>query len=143
VAVFTPPSLPAAQENGRTPRRLTGRISTTVVWTAAASVVVVLGILAALSVLWHLRRIVVLLLVAGFFAVVLSPAVDAVGQRLRLRRALSVAVVFLVGMLVAAAWHPCSWFPRSKAYGALCATHRPSLATQSRATGQSPASPAD
>jgi predicted PurR-regulated permease PerM len=53
--------------------------------------------------LWHLRRIVVLLLVAGFFAVVLSPAVDAVGQRLRLRRALSVAVVFLVGMLVAAA----------------------------------------
>lgn len=103
MTVFTPPSVPATQGNGRVRRRLTGRISTTTVWTVAASVVVIVGILAALTVLWHLRGIVVLLLVAVFFAVVLSPAVDAVGQRLRLRRGLSVAVVYLVGALLASA----------------------------------------
>ena len=52
----------------------------------------------AFEVFIEIRRVVLLLVVALFFAVVLAPAVDFAHQRLRLRRGLATAVVVLVGL---------------------------------------------
>jgi predicted PurR-regulated permease PerM len=46
---------------------------------------------------WKLRRIIALVVIAGFFAVLLNPAVDAL-TRLRMRRALATTVVFFLGV---------------------------------------------
>jgi predicted PurR-regulated permease PerM len=56
-----------------------------------------------LVVVWELRKIVTWLLIAGFFAVVLNPAVDFLQQRVRLRRGLAVLVVFVTGVALVAA----------------------------------------
>lgn len=45
-------------------------------------------------------RIIAWLVVAGFFAVVLAPAVDLLQQRLRLRRAAATTVVFVLGVVL-------------------------------------------
>lgn len=71
----------------------------TIVATIAAVVVVYLGYL----LLRELGRIIAWLIVAGFFTVVLSPAVDAVQRRLHARRAPATALVFLVGFGLLAA----------------------------------------
>jgi predicted PurR-regulated permease PerM len=47
--------------------------------------------------LWNLRRIVGLVIIAAFFAVILNPLVDAL-TRLRLRRGLATTIVFLLGV---------------------------------------------
>jgi predicted PurR-regulated permease PerM len=47
--------------------------------------------------LWKLRRIVGLVVIAAFFAIILNPLVDAV-TRLRIRRSLSTTIVFLLGV---------------------------------------------
>ena len=45
-----------------------------------------------------LAHVVTLLVVAGFFAIVLNPAVDALQRRFRLRRGLATCLVFIVGL---------------------------------------------
>lgn len=71
----------------------------TILATIASVVVVYLGYL----LLRELGRIIAWLIVAGFFAVVLAPAVDIVQRRLRARRAPATALVFLVGFGLLAA----------------------------------------
>jgi predicted PurR-regulated permease PerM len=51
----------------------------------------------------HLARIITWLLIAAFFAVVLSPPVDFLVRRLRFRRALATLAVFLTGVVLFAA----------------------------------------
>jgi predicted PurR-regulated permease PerM len=46
---------------------------------------------------WKLRRIVGLVVIAAFFAIILNPLVDAL-TRLRLRRSLATTIVFLLGV---------------------------------------------
>jgi predicted PurR-regulated permease PerM len=46
---------------------------------------------------WELRRIIALVVIAGFFAVVLNPLVDAV-TRLRIRRGIATTTVFFFGV---------------------------------------------
>jgi len=48
----------------------------------------------------QLTRVISWLVVAGFFALVLAPAVDILQRRLRLRRGLAAAVVFVLGIFV-------------------------------------------
>src|SRR5438552_18280965 len=48
-------------------------------------------------ILWKLRRIVGLVVIAAFFAIILNPLVDAV-TRLRIRRSLATTIVFLLGV---------------------------------------------
>ena len=64
-----------------------------------AVVIASTGSILAVSRLW---RVVTYLLVALFGAVVLTPAVDLLQRRARLRRGLATAVVFLAGLLVLA-----------------------------------------
>jgi predicted PurR-regulated permease PerM len=47
--------------------------------------------------LWKLRRILALVVISAFFAVILNPLVDAV-TRLRMRRSLATTIVFLLGV---------------------------------------------
>ncbi|HKN90624.1 MAG TPA: AI-2E family transporter [Acidimicrobiia bacterium] len=51
----------------------------------------------AVLLLWKLRRIVGLVVIAAFFAIILNPLVDAV-TRLRIRRSTATTVVFLLGV---------------------------------------------
>ena len=51
----------------------------------------------AVVLLWKLRRILALVVIAAFFAVILNPLVDAVA-RLRIRRSLATTIVFLLGI---------------------------------------------
>lgn len=66
----------------------------TILATIASVVVTYLSYL----LLRQLSRIIVWVVVAAFFAVVLTPAVDIVQHRLRARRALATALVFLTGL---------------------------------------------
>src|SRR4051812_36467076 len=50
----------------------------------------------------ELARIIAWLVVAGFFAIVLTPAVDLVQRRFNLRRGVATAIVFVVGLLLIA-----------------------------------------
>ena len=68
--------------------------------TIFATVAVVVGTIGIFLLLRELSRILAWLAVAGFFTVVLAPAVDGVQQRLRLRRGLATALVFFTGLLV-------------------------------------------
>ncbi|MDQ6696506.1 MAG: AI-2E family transporter [Actinomycetota bacterium] len=52
--------------------------------------------------LFHLSRIVTLLVVTLFFTVVLTPAVDHLQHRAHLRRGVATAIVFLLGLLILA-----------------------------------------
>lgn len=65
------------------------------------TVFIVLGAVLAAAVgvllVWKLRRIVGLVVIAGFFAILLNPLVDAL-TRLRIRRGLATAAVFLLGV---------------------------------------------
>ncbi|MEO7429477.1 MAG: AI-2E family transporter, partial [Acidimicrobiales bacterium] len=45
-----------------------------------------------------LAHVVTLLVVAGFFAIVLNPAVDALERRTKIRRGLATGIVFIVGL---------------------------------------------
>jgi predicted PurR-regulated permease PerM len=68
--------------------------------TIFATVTVVVGTIGIFLLLRELSRIIAWLAVAGFFTVVLAPAVDGVQQRLRLRRALATSLVFFTGLFV-------------------------------------------
>src|SRR5579884_2438875 len=65
-----------------------------IIWSAIG---VVVGAFAALELVVALERLIELLLIASFLAVVLSPAVAGL-VRLRMRRGLATTVVFLLGM---------------------------------------------
>lgn len=66
--------------------------------TIVASVVVVAAAYLGFLLVRETARVLVWLLVAGFFAVVLAPAVDLLQQRLRLRRGVATGLVFFVGV---------------------------------------------
>jgi predicted PurR-regulated permease PerM len=68
---------------------------------AVIASVVAVGL--AVVLLRELARIVAWILVAGFFAVVLSPAVDFCQRRLRMRRGLAVTTVFVTTFVLVAA----------------------------------------
>ena len=68
--------------------------------TIIATVAVVVGTIGAFLLLRELSRILAWLAVAGFFTVVLAPAVDAVQNRLHLRRALATSLVFFTGLVL-------------------------------------------
>ena len=74
-------------------------VSPRVVANVAASVCVILVILAGLGLVWRLGAIFMLVGVSAFFAVVLNPLVEAVARRLHLRRSLAVLTVYVVGLL--------------------------------------------
>jgi len=59
----------------------------------------VLGSVLALALVWELRRIVTLLVIAVFFAIVLSPAVDML-ERIGFRRGLATTLVFVGALTV-------------------------------------------
>ena len=63
-----------------------------------ATVAVVAATYLGFLLLRETARVLVWLLVAGFFAIILAPPVDALQQRLRLRRGLATGVVFFVGV---------------------------------------------
>lgn len=65
-----------------------------IIWSAIG---VVVGALAAIELVFALEQLIELLLIAGFLAVVLSPAVAGL-VRLGMRRGLATTVVFLLGM---------------------------------------------
>jgi predicted PurR-regulated permease PerM len=64
--------------------------------TILVSVGLVLATVATIEVVIRLRRILILVGVAAFFAVVLHPAVEFLVRKARIRRALAVLIVFLV-----------------------------------------------
>lgn len=71
--------------------------------TILATIAAVLATLVAVLVVREVARILIWILIAAFFAVVLSPPVDFLERRLRFPRALATLVVFLVGLAVLAA----------------------------------------
>ncbi|CAN5540877.1 AI-2E family transporter [soil metagenome] len=68
----------------------------TILATLAVVVAAYVGFLA----LRELSRVIAWLVVAGFCAIVLTPAVDAVERRLHLRRALATSIVFVLGLVL-------------------------------------------
>jgi predicted PurR-regulated permease PerM len=66
--------------------------------TIVATVAVVAGAYLLFLLVRETARILVWILVAGFFAIILAPAVDALERRLHLRRGLAAAIVFLIGV---------------------------------------------
>jgi predicted PurR-regulated permease PerM len=74
--------------------------------TIFASVAVVAGALLGVVLIQHTARILAWLVVAGFFALVLSPAVDWVEQHLHLRRGLATGLVFttVLALVVLMLW---------------------------------------
>ncbi|MCU1374780.1 MAG: family transporter [Actinomycetia bacterium] len=68
--------------------------------TILASVATVAAALLAYVLLREMTRILAWLVVAGFFALVLSPAVDWVQTHLRLRRGLATSLVFFGGLIL-------------------------------------------
>ncbi|MEA3056130.1 MAG: hypothetical protein QOD30_1562, partial [Actinomycetota bacterium] len=68
--------------------------------TILASVFVVAVAYLGFQLLRELTRIIAWLFVAGFLAIVLTPAVDLLQRRFRLRRGLATAIVFVTGLLL-------------------------------------------
>ena len=68
-----------------------------------ASIFGVLAVVIGLFLLSRLARIVGLLVIAGFIAVILGPPVDWLQRRVRMRRGLATGLVFLTGMALFAA----------------------------------------
>ena len=66
--------------------------------TIAATIAMVLGTVFTLWLMKHLSRVLIWLVIAGFFAVVLNPAVDFLQRRARLTRAVATIVVFVAGI---------------------------------------------
>jgi predicted PurR-regulated permease PerM len=66
--------------------------------TIMTSIVLVLVTVLLLALLYRTTRIITLIFVAAFFAVVLTPPVDFLVKRMRLRRALATSIVFLLGI---------------------------------------------
>ena len=60
----------------------------------------VLAAAAAVQLVMHLQRIISWLLIAGFFAVVLTPPVNFLVRRLHLPRSLAALIVFVLGVIV-------------------------------------------
>ncbi len=58
-----------------------------------------LSVVGSVWLAWRLMHIIGLVVIAGFFAVILNPLVDAL-TRLRMRRGLATAIVFLLGVTV-------------------------------------------
>ncbi len=78
-----------------------GVASRAVPWrTIFATIAVVVGAYGAFLLLRELSRVIAWLAVAGFFTVVLAPAVDGVQHRLHLRRTLATSVVFFTGLIL-------------------------------------------
>ena len=67
--------------------------------TIVASVAVVAATWLLYLFLRQTARVLVWILVAGFFAIILAPAVDALQRRLRLRRGVATGIVFFVGVV--------------------------------------------
>ena len=65
------------------------------IWATIGSVVLTL---AAIAVVQAVSRILIWLIIAGFFAIVLSPPVDFLVNKARMRRSLATVLVFLVGL---------------------------------------------
>jgi predicted PurR-regulated permease PerM len=65
-----------------------------------AAVLAALSVVVGALLIVELRRVVAWLVVAGFFAVVLSPAVERVERHLHVRRGLAVAIVVVTGAIV-------------------------------------------
>jgi predicted PurR-regulated permease PerM len=84
-------SVPAEAADGRVPR---DEVPWRIIWSAIG---VVLGAAAAIELIIALQRVIELIVIAGFLAVVLSPAVGAL-VRVKIRRGLATAIVFLLGM---------------------------------------------
>ena len=63
-----------------------------------AAIGLVLATVAIIYLLFRLGHILTLVAIAGFFAVVLSPAVDFLERKARMRRALATLVTFVVGI---------------------------------------------
>ena len=68
-----------------------------------AAIFSVLAVVVGLFLVMQAARIITWMFIAAFFAIVLTPAVDFLHHRARLPRGLSIVVVFLVGLLLAAA----------------------------------------
>lgn len=66
--------------------------------TIFATIAAVAGTLIAYRAFVQLHRIVIWLVVAGFFAVILSPAVDFLERRAKVRRSIATLLVFLVAL---------------------------------------------
>ncbi|MGH9155986.1 MAG: AI-2E family transporter [Acidimicrobiales bacterium] len=64
------------------------------IWATIASVVVAVG---AIAVLREVSRVLVWLIIAAFFAVVLTPPVDFLEHRVKMRRVVATLLVFLAG----------------------------------------------
>jgi predicted PurR-regulated permease PerM len=79
-------------EKGRLAR--SGDVPWKTIW---ATIGIVLAAAAAVELIFILQRLIELLIIAAFFAVVLSPAVSAL-VRLKLPRGLATALVFVVGL---------------------------------------------
>lgn len=75
------------------------RVPWRIIWATIGSVLLTLLVLTMLS---HLHRVLVWLVVAAFLAMVLNPAVDLLERRFSMRRALATLIVFVVGLLVVA-----------------------------------------
>jgi predicted PurR-regulated permease PerM len=87
-----------AREDG-SPLVPDGRSDHPVPWrTIVASVLVVAVAYLGFQLLRELTRIIAWLFVAGFFAIVLTPAVDSLQRRFHLRRGLATAIVFVAGL---------------------------------------------
>ena len=68
-------------------------------WRTILAVVLVVALsYGAFLLLRELTRVIAWLIVAGFFTIVLAPAVDLVVRRFRLRRGLATAIVFVTGL---------------------------------------------
>ena len=65
-----------------------------------AAIGLVLATVATIYLLFRLGHILTLIAIAGFFAVVLSPAVNFLERKARLRRSLATLVTFIVGIAV-------------------------------------------
>jgi predicted PurR-regulated permease PerM len=87
---------PAAAHGPIPPRRVPWR-------TIMAAIAAVLATLVAVLIVREVARILIWIVIAAFFAVVLSPPVDFLERRLRFPRSLATLVVFLVGLAVLAA----------------------------------------
>src|SRR3954451_14913886 len=87
-----------SRENG-SPADPDGRSERPVPWrTILASVLVVVVAYLGFQLLRELTRIIAWLFVAGFLAIVLTPAVDVLQRRFRLRRGVATAIVFVTGL---------------------------------------------
>jgi predicted PurR-regulated permease PerM len=68
--------------------------------TILATIGLVIATYLSWRLLLQLQNILELIFIAGFFALVLNPAVDFIEHRLKVRRGLAASVVFIVGLII-------------------------------------------